>query len=239
MKIIVSFLIKIIYNVSGVKMKKDKLDIIYEDKFIIVVSKPAHLLTIATTKEKERTLYHKVIEYEKKKNKNNKIFIVHRLDKDTSGLVLFAKDEKTKMELQDSWDNVRRKYIAVVEGKVEKKSGTIKSYLKENNNFITYSTNDKNGKLAITKYVLLNTSKAYSLLDIEIFTGRKNQIRVHMNDLNHPIIGDKKYGAKTNPLKRLGLHAYYLEFTHPVTKKSIILETKYPEQFVNMFSKKN
>jgi 23S rRNA pseudouridine1911/1915/1917 synthase len=237
-KIIVSFLIKIIYNVSGVKMKKDKLDIIYEDKFIIVVNKPSHLLTIATAKEKERTLYHKVIEYEKKKNKNNKIFIVHRLDKDTSGLVMFAKDENTKMQLQENWDNVKRKYIAVVEGKAEKKSGTIKSYLKENNNFITYSTNDKNGKLAITKYVLLNTSKAYSLMDIEIFTGRKNQIRVHMNDINHPIVGDKKYGAKTNPLKRLGLHAYYLEFTHPVTKKLIILETKYPEQFANMFSKK-
>ncbi len=220
-------------------MKKDKLDIIYEDKFIIVVNKPSHLLTIATSKEKERTLYHKVLEYEKKKNKNNKIFVVHRLDKDTSGLVLFAKDEKTKKVLQDNWDKVKRKYIAVVEGKVKKKSATIKSYLKENNNFVTYSTSDKNGKLAITKYILLSTSKAYSLLDIEIFTGRKNQIRVHMNDQGHPIIGDKKYGAKTNPLKRLGLHAYYLEFTHPITKNLIVLETKYPEQFVNMFSKKN
>lgn len=220
-------------------MKKDKLDIIYEDKFIIVVNKPAHLLTIATSKEKERTLYHKVLEYEKKKNKNNKIFVVHRLDKDTSGLVLFAKDEKTKKVLQDNWDKVKRKYIAVVEGKVEKKSATIKSYLKENNNFVTYSTSDKNGKLAITKYILLNTSKAYSLLDVEIFTGRKNQIRVHMNDQGHSIIGDKKYGAKTNPLKRLGLHAYYLEFTHPTTKKLITLETKYPAHFVNMFSKKN
>ena len=220
-------------------MKKDKLDIIYEDKFIIVVNKPSYLLTIATAKEKERTLYHKVIEYEKKKNKNNKIFIVHRLDKDTSGLVLFAKDEKTKKILQDSWNNVKRKYIAVVEGKVEKKSATIKSYLKENNNFLTYSTNDKSGKLAITKYDLVNISKSYSLLDIEIFTGRKNQIRVHMNDQGHPIVGDKKYGAKTNPLKRLGLHAYYLEFTHPIIKKTVELEIKYPDQFVSMFSKNN
>ena len=219
-------------------MKKDKLDIIYEDKFIIVVNKPAHLLTIATSKEKERTLYHKVLEYQKKKNKNNKIFVVHRLDKDTSGLIMFAKDEKIKKALQDNWDGVKRKYIAVVEGKVEKKLDTIKSYLKENNNFITYSTNDKNGKFAITKYVLLNTSKSYSLLNIEILTGRKNQIRVHMNDQNHPIVGDKKYGAKTNPLKRLGLHAYYLKFTHPTNKTIIELETNYPKEFVNMFSKK-
>lgn len=219
-------------------MKKEKLDIIYEDKFIIVVNKPSKLLTVATDKEREKTLFHKVMEYEKKKNKHNKVFIVHRLDQDTSGLIIFAKNEHIKHLLQDNWDKVKRKYIAVVEGKVIKKSETIKSYLKENNRFITYSTN-YGGKLAITKYSLLKTSKSYSLLDIEIYTGRKNQIRVQLNDIGHPIIGDKKYGAKTNPLGRLGLHAYLLEFTHPVTKEYLKLESKYPEVFTNMFSNRD
>lgn len=236
-KFYISFYEKIYYNDNGVDMKKEKLDIIYEDKFIIVVNKPPHLLTIATEKEREKTLFHQVIEYEKKKNKSNKIFIVHRLDQDTSGLVMFAKNEHIKHLLQDNWDNVKRKYIAVVEGKVLKTSETIKSYLKENNHLITYSTN-KGGKLAITKYSLLKTSKSYSLLDIEIYTGRKNQIRVHMNDIGHPIIGDKKYGAKTNPLGRLGLHAYLLEFTHPITKEYLKLENNYPESFIKMFSNK-
>lgn len=218
-------------------MKKEKLKIIYEDKYIIVVDKPSNLLTIATSVEKQQTLYHKVLIYEKKKNKKNKIFIVHRLDKDTSGLVIFAKDEKTKMILQNNWNKVIRKYIAIVEGKVEKKEAVIKSYLKENNKLITYSTNNKTGKLAITNYKVLNRSKAYSLLEIDIKTGRKNQIRVHMSDINHPIIGDKKYNSKTNPLKRLGLHAYYLEFYHPINNELVILKADIPTGFINMFPK--
>lgn len=216
-------------------MKKDKIKIIYEDKHIIVVDKPPHLLTIATNNEKEKTMFHKVILYEKQKNKNNKIFVVHRLDKDTSGLLVFAKNELIKNKLQDSWNDTKRGYIAVVEGKVEKKNDTIKSYLIEEKNFITHSTNKEKGKMAITKYRCINKSKAFSLLDIEILTGRKNQIRVHMKEMNHPIIGDKKYGAKTNPLKRLGLHANRLEFYHPVTREYMIFESKVPKEFVSMF----
>lgn len=221
-------------------MKKGKIKIIYEDKNIIVVDKPAHLLTIATDNEKEKTMFHKVISYEKQKNKNNKIFVVHRLDKDTSGLLVFAKNEKVKRKLQDNWDQIvtRRGYVAVVEGKVEKEEDTIKSYLKEGKNFISYSTNKNDGKLAITKYKRINTSKAYSLLDIEILTGRKNQIRVHMKEMNHPIIGDKKYGAKTNPLKRLGLHANILEFYHPITNELMTFTSNPPKEFENMFSLK-
>lgn len=222
-------------------MKKDRINIVYEDKFIIVVNKPVKLLTISTDNEKEKTLFHKVISYEKSKHKNNKVFIVHRLDKDTSGLIVFAKNEKIKKELQDNWDkNVKRKYVAVLEGKLEKTSGTIKNYLKETNTFMTFSSNKPDcGKLAITKYKVLNKSKAYTLVDIEILTGRKNQIRVHMNDLDHPIVGDKKYGAKTNPLNRLGLHAYFLEFKHPVTNQLVTFETKMPTLFLNMFTKKD
>ena len=129
-----------------------------------------------------------------------------------------------------------RGYVAVVEGKVEKKRDTIKNWIKERSNYTSYTNNKSNdGKLAITKYELLNTSKSYSLLKIEILTGRKNQIRVHMNEMGHPIIGDKKYGAKTNPLKRLGLHANILELEHPITHQIIKFETKVPTQFVNMF----
>lgn len=216
---------------------RDRINIVYEDKYIIVVNKPSHLLTISTLKEKEKTMYHKVLEYEKKKNKNNKIFIVHRLDKDTSGLIVFAKDEKTKEFLQNNWNEFKRKYIAVVEGKVDKE-GEIRSYLTEGKNLITYSTTKEKGKLAITKYKRLNFSKSFSLLDIEILTGRKNQIRVHMKDNKTPIIGDKKYGAKTNPLRKLGLIAYYLEIVHPKSKKTITFNIEIPKEFSKMFSQK-
>ena len=212
-------------------MRKDRIKILYEDKNIIVVSKPTHLLTIATQNEKERTMFHKVIEYERKKNKNNKVFIVHRLDKDTSGIIVFAKSEKIKKILQDNWDKTKRYYMAIVEGIPSEREKTIKSYLAENSRLITYSTSDTKGKLAITKYKLIKHSKKFSLLDIEILTGRKNQIRVHMMDNNTPIVGDKKYGSITNPMNRLGLHAYKIIFSHPITNKEMIIEDKLPKEF--------
>ena len=212
-------------------MRKDRIKILYEDKSIIVVSKPTHLLTISTENEKEKTMFHKVIEYERKKNKNNKIFIVHRLDKDTSGIIVFAKNERVKKILQDNWDKTKRYYMAIVEGIPKEKEKTIKSYLAENSRLITYSTNEKVGKLAITKYKLIKHSKKYSLLDIEILTGRKNQIRVHMSDNKTPIVGDKKYGSITNPMNRLGLHAYKLVFMHPTLKKEMVIEDKLPLEF--------
>jgi len=215
-----------------------KLDIIYEDKYIIVVNKPSHMLTIGTNYEKEKTLYHEVLVYLQKKNKNNRIFIVHRLDKDTSGLVIFAKDKEIKEQLQGNWDKVKRIYMAVVEGKLQG-SGTITSYLKENKALITYSTDDKvNGKLAITKYKTLKISKSYSLVEIEILTGRKNQIRVHMSDLKHPIMGDKKYGAKTNPLNKMALVATTLQLVHPKTKELLEFKIEIPKEFSKMFNLK-
>ncbi len=212
-------------------MRKDRIKILYEDKNIIVVSKPTHLLTIATQNEKERTMFHKVIEYERKKNKNNKVFIVHRLDKDTSGILVFAKSERIKKILQDNWDKTKRYYMAIVEGIPKEQEKTIKSYLAENSRLITYSTNESKGKLAITKYKLIKHSKKFSLLDIEILTGRKNQIRVHMKDNNTPIVGDKKYGSTTNPMNRLGLHAYKIIFNHPITNKEMVIEDKLPKEF--------
>lgn len=215
-----------------------KLDIIYEDKEILVINKPTKKLTIATSKEQNRTLYHEVREYIKKQNPRNKIFIVHRLDKDTSGVILFAKSERLKKLFQDNWDYLcqRREYLAIVEGKPAKKKDTIKSYLTETKTLQVYSTNDlKKGHLAITEYEVLSSNKSYSLIKINIKTGRKNQIRVHMSDIACPIVGDKKYNAKTNPINRLGLHAKVLEIKHPITKKIMKFEAKTPKIMELMF----
>ncbi len=223
-------------------MKKKKLDIIYEDKNIIVVNKPSGLLTISTPKEKIRTLYHEVSDYLKKSNPKMKVFIVHRLDKDTSGIVLFAKNQNLKYMYQNNWDSLvlKRGYVAVVEGKLEKESGTIKSYLKETKTFMTYSTNDsKNGKLAITKYKVIKSKKKYSMLEVEIKTGRKNQIRVHMKDIKHPILGDSKYGNKKSILGRLGLHANLLVIKNPVTNKVMEFSCKIPKSFEELFGKED
>ena len=209
--------------------KKEKLNILYEDKELIAVSKKAGLLTIATDKEKENTLYHEVKEYLWKKNKNNKVFIIHRLDKDTSGIVLFAKNEKIKKYMQDNWDDVKRSYIALVHGKVEKKKDKIVSYLKETSTFLVYETKNKNiGKKAITNYELIMQNDNFSLLDVNIETGRKNQIRVQLAGINHPIVGDRKYGKKNSPLRQMGLHAYKIEFYHPTLRKNIVLESNCP-----------
>jgi len=214
--------------------KKEKLDILFEDKYIIVINKPSNLLTIGTNKEKEKTLYRKVSDYVKKQHKSNKIFIIHRLDKDTSGIIVFAKNQDIKRILQRDWEKTKRKYVALVEGKVTEEK-TIKNWLRETKTLYTYSSNKTNdGKLAITKYKPIKSSKEYSLLDIEILTGRKNQIRVHMHDISHPIVGDKKYGSIKNPIRRMCLHANYLEFTHPITKKNIVLSSKEPEIFIKL-----
>lgn len=213
-----------------------KMNIIYEDKELLVVNKNAKKLTIATQKEQERTLYHEAREYVKKQFPKNKIFIVHRLDKETSGLVLFAKNEQKKIMLQNNWSNVKREYYAVVEGVMPKKKDTLKSYLAETKTLHVYSTKDpQKGKLAITEYEVISTSKSYSLLKINIRTGRKNQIRVALSDIGCPIVGDKKYGSKTNPLKRLGLHAYLIEYKDPKTNKMYRFETPCPKEFERMF----
>ena len=210
-----------------------RLDIIYEDEYLIAIDKPYGLLSIGTDNDKVNTAYYLLSEYYKKQNKNNKIFVVHRLDKDTSGVLLFAKNDKVKNLMQNNWDELvtTRGYIAVVEG-VTPLSGTIKNWLKENQVKKVYSSNKKDdGKLAITHYKVIKANTEYSMLEVYLDTGRKNQIRVHMQDLGHPIIGDKKYGSLLNPIKRLGLHAHILEFTHPITNKKITIKSKTPKQF--------
>ena len=212
------------------------IDIIYEDKDIIVINKPSGLLTVATEKEKNKTAYHLVMEYLKKKNKNNRIFIIHRLDKDTSGIIMFAKNERAKHLYQDNWNDLVKKrcYYAVIDGKMENKEGTIKSYLKENGNMV-YSVKDRSGKLAITEYKVLKERKNISLLDINLKTGRKNQIRVHMKENKTPILGDLKYGEKSKLINRLALHAYKLELINPVTKKLLTFEASMPNEIKTLF----
>lgn len=217
-------------------MKKKKLNILFEDKFMIIVNKPSNLLTISTDKEKERTLYSYVYDYLKQKHKNNKVFIVHRLDKDTSGIVVFAKDEKTKFYLQDNWDKFKRGYVAVVNGKVRNKKGVLKSYLQETKTHLTYSVKDKNGKLAITEYEKVLENKNYTMLSLNLKTGRKNQIRVQLSDMGNSIVGDKKYGIKKDPIRRMALHSNYLELIHPKTHEKIIIDIDIPDSFVNLVS---
>lgn len=200
-----------------------KLNILYEDKYLIIVYKRHGLLTISRDNHNDLNLYDEVKEYEKKKNPKNKIFIVHRLDKDTSGLVVFAKNEKIKYALQNNWDKVIRKYYAVVEKEVLENK-TLINYLQESKTGEVFVTNNKVvGKKSITKYEVLSKNNKCSLLDIEIKTGRKNQIRVQLAYILHPIIGDKKYGNTKN--KELLLQAYYLKFNHPVDNKEIIVES--------------
>ena len=212
---------------------KKKLNILYEDKNILIINKPAKVLTVATSKEKEHTLYQEVSAYVKKQYSKNKIFIVNRLDKDTSGIVVFAKNEKTKQILQKNWKAKAkvREYIAIVEGKMKQKEGTIKNYLYEDKTLYVHETaNPKKGELAITHYQVLYQSNKYSLVKIQIETGKKNQIRVHLKGLGHPIIGDKKYGAMKNPLGRLGLHATYLELE--ITRGNLLkIECPVPKEF--------
>ncbi len=222
----------IIINTKNNNKYELPFDIIYEDKYIIVVNKPSNLLTISTDNEKYNTLYHMVREYVKNINKKNRIFIVHRLDKDTSGVILFAKDEKTKNMLQDNWNEYvkERNYIAIVHGNVLKEEDTIINYLNETKTNLVYTTTKDKGKEAITHYKVLNKNKLYTALNINISTGRKNQIRVTLKELGNPILGDKIYGIK-DEYKRLFLHANKLKIYYPYIKKDILFETKIPIEF--------
>ncbi len=217
---------------------RSNLPIIYEDNEIIVINKPSGLLSIASDKEKSSTAYRMLSDYVQQKDKHNRIFVVHRLDEDTSGVLMVAKNPDIQKALQDNWNDIvsKRGYYAIVEGQMKEKEGTIKSYLKKNAQNLMYSSKDKNGQFSITHYKVMKETEKYSLLDVNIDTGRKNQIRVHLGDLGHNVIGDDKYGNPSNPLKRLGLHAYCLELTHPITKKKMKFVSPMPKEFEDLMS---
>ncbi len=209
--------------------------VVFEDENMIVVEKEAGMLTMGTEKEKYDTVYFQLTEYERAKSKDGRgrIHIVHRLDRDASGLVVFAKNEKTKRTLQDNWEGAVKKYYAIVEGVPREKEGIIRSYLVEDKFRRVYSIEKpaRDAKHAITHYRVIDTNGKYSLLDVGLETGRKNQIRVHLFDLGHPIIGDEKYGSRENPIERLALHAYHLSFPHPESGRLITFHSKLPRPF--------
>jgi 23S rRNA pseudouridine1911/1915/1917 synthase len=230
--------VEISKNRISPEQKFREYNIVYEDQHIIVTDKMAGLLSMATESEKRATAYSLLSRHVKKQDRGNKIFIVHRLDRETSGLMLFAKSEAVKDKLQESWNDtvIERTYIAVVEGPVEKQEGTITSYLSEDKVFKMHSSSKPgSGKEAITHFSVLKKNNAYSLLKVNLETGRKNQIRIHMQEIGHCVAGDKKYGATTNPMKRLGLHAQKLSFIHPVTGEKMNFETKIPRVFMRLF----
>lgn len=216
------------------------LKIVFEDSYIIVIEKPPGLLSIAAAREKERTAYRVLSDQAKKLDPKRRIFVVHRLDREASGLMMFAKSREIQELLQEKWQQnvLDRTYVAVVEGPLQEEQGIITSWLKENKARVMYSsTRPDDGQKAVTRYRVLKKNNAYSLLEIELETGRKNQIRIHMKDLGHSIIGDKKYGSKQNPINRMGLHARVLAFRHPVTGKEMRFETPVPEPFSSLFSR--
>lgn len=222
-------------------IKKEKIEsdikIIYEDDNYLIIDKEAGLLTISTSnlnKDNEDTLYKKVRSYLNKKKEY--AFIVNRIDKETSGLVVFVKNKKLKEKLQSNWNSIvkKRGYIAVVSGKITK-DGRIDNYLYEDK--LTFSHSTKvGGKRAITNYKVIKTNLKYTMLDINLETGRKNQIRVHMTEMNHPIVGDKKYYCKDNSLKRLALHHYEISLIDPLTKKLLTFKSDVPKCFYSLFN---
>ena len=210
--------------------KINDIEIIYEDNDFLVLNKPSHLLTIATLKEKEKTLYHFVLEYLKKKKQ--KVFVLHRLDKDTSGVVVFCKNEKIRDLIQEHWNEVTRKYYAVVNGKLKEQEGVYKDNLEENKMHNVYIS--KSGKLAVTEYKKIKDIGDYTLVDIEIITGRKNQIRAQFSYHGNYILGDNKYSDDYKKYNRLYLHAYEVKFVNPINKKEMDFLAPLPSEFKNI-----
>jgi len=221
-------------------MRKDHLkgiEIIYEDRDILVINKPPRLLTMASAVEREKTAYHILTDYVRKgcAKSPKRVFIVHRLDRDTSGIVIFAKTESAKNRLQDQWDKTEKRYLAVVYGILPEKTGVITSYLAENAAHVVYSTKDKSiGKLSTTAYKVLKETRDFSVLEIDLITGRKNQIRVHFSEKGHPVVGDTKYGKKNDMHKRMALLARSISFPHPWNGKRMLLEAEVPAYFTGL-----
>jgi 23S rRNA pseudouridine1911/1915/1917 synthase len=216
-----------------VKQNQD-IKILFEDDSLIVIDKPSGLLTIATDSEKHDTAYRRMSDHVKKSHPNNRIYILHRLDKDTSGVMMFAKNQKIQATMQSNWDEgvTKRQYQALVEGRVKEREGTLTSWLVEGKTGIVHvSKLPGKGQKAVTHYQINSCTNNYSLLTLSLETGRKNQIRVQLSDWGHPIAGDRKYGAQSNPLKRLALHALNLSFIHPITNKEMTFSSPLPVKF--------
>lgn len=219
------------------QFKSRYLSIVYEDKYLVVIEKNVGILSMAAG---HSSLNVKTIldDYFRRTRQRCTAHVVHRLDRDTSGLMIYAKDMQTEQILEHDWHNIvyDRRYVAVVSGEMEDNEGTIANWLKDNKNYVTYSSpTDNGGKYAVTHFYVLNRTTEHSLVEYQLETGRKNQIRVHSADMGHPVCGDVKYGNGDDPLGRLCLHAYVLCFYHPVTHERMEFETMIPTQFRKLF----
>ena len=213
------------------------LVVLYEDKDILVVDKPAGLLSVSTEREKSRTAHSLLTDYIRRGcgRSQKRLFIVHRLDRDTSGTLIFAKSEEAMLRLKAGWKQTVKKYLAVVHGKCEKSSDTITSYLAEDEEYNVYSTADSTqGRLSHTAYTVLRVTKGVSLLEVALLTGRKNQIRVHLAGIGHPIVGDTKYGKEDESQPRMALHARSISFKHPFSGKQLMFESEVPVFFTTL-----
>jgi tRNA pseudouridine32 synthase/23S rRNA pseudouridine746 synthase len=213
------------------------LTVLHEDRDIIVVEKPCGLLSIGTDRDKSRTVHTILNDYVRKGDprSRNRVYIVHRLDRETSGILVLARSEAAKTFLQGHWQETDKRYLTVVYGSPAPKTGTISSYLVENSAFSVYSTPDPTrGKLSHTKYTVLKECRGFSLLEIHLLTGRKHQIRVHLSEKGHPVVGDKRYGRENDAYGTLALHARSISFTHPVSGKRMTFETGIPDFFTRL-----
>jgi RluA family pseudouridine synthase len=220
--------------------KPQGLTILYEDQDIIVIDKSSGLLTVKANYEKQRTAHQILIDYIRRGNSRSsrQVFVVHRLDRETSGVLVFAKSFKVMENLKEQWKNVTKKYLAVVYGVLREKSGIITSYLAENDDYEVYSVEDPDkGKLAQTKFKVIKETTRLSLLEIELLTGKKNQIRVHLFEKGHPVVNDDKYSNNGRILGPLALHSQYLTINHPHSGKRLTFEAKVPDYFNTFFDK--
>ena len=213
--------------------RSKELDIVFEDPYLLVIDKQPGVLSMSNN-TRQITAQVVLNRYLEKGGGRNTSHVVHRLDRDTSGLMLYAKDVQTQQSFINGWQGLvsDRRYVALVEGELEKPQGCVRSWLTEDKRFVTHSSKvDNGGKYAVTHYNVLSSSNGYSLVECVLETGRKNQIRVHMADIGHPVVGDRKYGSGKDPVKRLCLHAFRLNFTHPVTGKRMNFDTPVPACF--------
>jgi len=225
---------------TGTRESLVGLRILFEDAHLIVIDKEAGLLSIATGKERQRTAYSILWDHVRRENANGRVFVVHRLDRESSGVMVYAKSAEAKRGLQDAWREAveKRSYAVVVEGAVTKQNGTVISWLKEDRSLIMRSSPvDNGGQRAVSHYRVVKRSAGHTLLAVELETGRKNQIRAHMQAIGHSVVGDAKYGASGNPLGRLALHAHLLSFRHPVTGKPMSFESPIPPAFSRLVSR--
>jgi len=222
-------------------LKSSRVSVLFEDDYLVVVNKSEGVLSVATEKQEEYTAFRVVLNHLKKQNRSNRLYVVHRLDRETSGVLIFAKQKDAQMLMQRNWQrDVKSKiYYAIVEGVVEKDEGEVHSWLNEDpKSKKVYSADFDNGGMeSVTRYEVVKRLNGYTFLKIHLLTGRKNQIRVHMQSIGHPIIGDKKYGGSTSPIGRIGLHAASITFRHPITTKLMTFEAELPEKMARFVNK--